>query len=554
VGQTQQDFEAQFALLDRLFETTPVGLAIYDLDFRYLRVNPTLAAMNGRSPADHVGRSVEEVLPAVPAVHDALRKVVASGQEVSGDVVGRTAADPNRERQWVTSYHPLTDLNGEMVAIGGAVIEVTERRLAEAALRRSRDEHRFLADASRLLASSLDLHATLEGVADLAVPTMADWCAVDLIDDQGRARNVALAHADPQQLAIARRLPPFADGPNESTPPVARVIATGRYELHTDAGDELLHDAARSDEERETWRELGIRSVLIVPMIARGRTIGAISFVTAASGRTFEADDVAFAERLAAQCAVAVDNARLFSETTMAARALQENLLPPGMPDLPGFELAARYRAAGAGVDVGGDFYDVFPVGPDSWLLAIGDVQGKGPRAAAVTGLARYTIRAAASRGADSAEVIKSLNDALLREEGGRRFLTLVYATLDLASPEPRMTVANAGHPLPLVVRSDGNVDRIGEHGLLLGVATDLTLAEAPLTLNPGDALVLYTDGVIESAGPEGGQLGEEGLEKVLERCSGATAERIADRILGTALDDEGVARDDVAILIARRL
>jgi PAS domain S-box-containing protein len=549
----REDFEAQFGLLDRLFESTPVGLAIYDLHFRYLRINPTLAAMNGISPDDHIGRLVTEVLPGVPDVHDALRKVVATGQAVAGDIVGRTAADPSRDHQWVTTYHPLTDGNGTVVAIGGAVIDVTERRRAEHELRRSRDEHRFLADASRLLASSLDLHATLESIADLAVPTMADWCAVDLVDEHGQSRNVALAGADPDQLALARTLPPFSDQRTESTAPVARVIATGRHELHPDAGEELLRDAARSDAERETWRALGIGSVLIVPMRARGRTIGAISFVTAASGRTFATDDVDFAERLAAHCAIAVDNARLFGERTEAARQLQENLLPPGMPDLPGFELAARYRAAGAG-DVGGDFYDVFPVGPQAWLLAIGDVQGKGPRAAAVTGLARYTIRAAATRGAGTAEVISTLNEALLREEGGRRFLTLVYATLDLSGPEPRMVVANAGHPLPLVVRQRGGVDQVGDHGLLLGVTSDLMLAEAPLDLEPGDALVLYTDGVIEAPGPDGAQLGEEGLEELLAGCSGASAGQIADRILGAVLDDRGAARDDVAVLILRRL
>jgi serine phosphatase RsbU (regulator of sigma subunit) len=203
---------------------------------------------------------------------------------------------------------------------------------------------------------------------------------------------------------------------------------------------------------------------------------------------------------------------------------------------------------------VGGDFYDVFPIDRDTWLLAIGDVQGKGPRAAAVTGLARYTIRAAASRGADSAEVITTLNEALLREEGGRRFLTLVYATLDLSGPDPRMTVANAGHPLPLVVRASGGVEPVGDHGLLLGVAPDPLLAEAPLTLERGDALVLYTDGVIEALTGDGSQLGEDGLQALLENCAEADAERIADLILGAALDDAGVARDDVAVLVVRRL
>jgi PAS domain S-box-containing protein len=550
---TDFDVDAGQAL-DLLFQSTPVGLAVYDLELRYLRVNPTLAAMNGVSCEEHVGRHVTDVLPGLPSVHDGLLKVIATGEPVSSDIVGRTAADPDDERAWVTNYHPLRDAGGRVVAIGAAVIDVTDRRRAEGALRRSRDEHRFLADAGRLLASSLDLEATLESIADLAVPTMADWCAVDLVDEQGVARNVALAGTDRAALALARRLPPYADERSESTPPVVRVIASGRYELHADAGEQLLRDAARSDDEREIWRALRIRSVLIVPMVARGRTIGAISFVTARSERSFHEDDVAFAERLAAHCGIAVDNARLFGERTEAARQLQESLLPPGMPDLPGFDLAARYRPAGTRTDVGGDFYDVFPTGPDSWLLDIGDVQGKGPRAAAVTGLARYTIRAAASRGGDSATVLRTLNEALLREEGGRRFLTLVYATVDLAGPEPRIAVSNAGHPLPIVVRALGGVETVGGHGLLLGITPDLRLSdEATPHLEPGDALVLYTDGVIETVGPDGEQLGEEGLLRLLEDCGSAPAEAIADRVLGAALGESGEARDDVAVLVMRR-
>jgi PAS domain S-box-containing protein len=542
----------QDELRERLFSSTPTGLAVWDLEFRFVAVNPTMAAINGLPIDEHLGRRVEEVIPDLPEVPAAFRRVLETRRAVTADVVGRTPAHPNEDRYWLTTYYPLEDDEGELIGIGASVIDVTLRRRAETALRRSRDEHRFLANASRLLASSLDLHATLESVADLAVPDVADWCSVDLLDEQGFARNVALAHADPSQLALGRSLVPFASDRTESPAPVLRVIETGRHELHAEAGEALLREAARDDRELEGWRALGIRSVLIVPMIARGRTIGAISFLTAGSGRRIVEDDVPFAERLAAHCAIAVDNARLYSAQAEAARQLQENLLPPMLPDVPGFQLAARYRAAAEGIEVGGDFYDVFPAGPDSWLLAIGDVQGKGPRAAAVTGLARYSIRAAATRGADSRGVLGTLNTALLREERGRRFLTLVYATLDLRSPEPRVTVANAGHPRPLVVRADGAVEPLGNHGMLLGVVEDVRVEDSPLDLNPGDALVLYTDGVIEA--PHGdGILGEEGLIDVLRDCAGASADALAESVLSGALSEGGSARDDVAVLVLRR-
>ena len=550
----RKDVAAQVDPVDVLFDAAPVGLAVYDLSARYVRVNAALAAMHGVAVEDHAGRSVEELVPEIPDAHETVRLVIATGEPVSREATGRTRADPGTDRRWITSYFPLADENGTLVGVGGAVIDVTARRGAERALRRSHDEHRFLAEAGSLLAGSLDLNATLESIADLAVPAMADWCAVDLVDEQGRARNVALAHADPAEIELARRLPYFSPGGRrDSAPPVARVIATGRHELHSDAGPELLGQAARDPAEREAWRALGVTSALIVPMVARGRTIGAISFVTSRSGPTVDDGDVVFAERVAGHCALAVDNARLFGERTEAARELQESLLPPEIPDVPGFEVAARYQPAGMGSDVGGDFYDVFPVGPDSWLLAIGDVQGKGPRAAAVTGLARYTIRAAAIRGADTGGVMNALNEALLREEVGQRFLTLVYATLDLTGSVPRLLVANAGHPLPLVLRADGRVEGLGDHGLLLGVAPDLRLAETPLDLAPGDMLVLYTDGVIEARAADGGQFGEQGLADLLATCAGYDAAQVAGRVLAAATAESGQTRDDVAVLAVRR-
>lgn len=552
MSRRQEHRRAHDELLARLFTSAPTGMAIWDLDFRYVEINPTMAAFNGLPVDEHLGRRVEEVIPDLPEVPAAFRRVLDTGRPVTRDVVGRTAAQPDEDRHWLATYYPLKDEDGEVIGIGAAVIDITARRRAESELRRSRDEHRFLAEASRMLASSLDLHATLESVADLAVPDIADWCAVDLVDEHGIARNVALAHADPDQVALGRSLLPFATERSESPPPVLRVIETGRYELHTAADEALLEESARDDRERELWRSLRIRSVLIVPMTARGRTIGAISLLTAGSGRRIVPELVAFAERLAAHCAIAVDNARLYSAQADAARQLQENLLPPVLPEMPGFDLAARYQAAGEGVDVGGDFYDVFPVGPESWLLAVGDVQGKGPRAAAVTGLARYTIRAAATRGATSRGVLEALNSALLREEGGRRFLTLVYVTLDLSGPSPHAAVANAGHPLPVVVRAGGGIEPVGDHGLLLGVADDLPVTECSLDLGPGDALVLYTDGVVET--PRGkGILGEEGLMEAIRGCAGAPADRIAETIMAEVLGGAGSARDDVAVLVARR-
>jgi serine phosphatase RsbU (regulator of sigma subunit) len=346
---------------------------------------------------------------------------------------------------------------------------------------------------------------------------------------------------------VARSLRQFASRDAVSPMPIQRVIETGAYELHASAGGDLLRDASASDVDRGVWQSLDIRSVLILPMVARGRTIGAISFVGAESGREFAEEDVVFAERLAAQCALAVDNARLFGERADIARHLQESLLPPLLPDLPGMSLAARYRAAGAGNDVGGDFYDVFPTGPGQWLLAIGDVQGKGPGAAAITGLARYTMRAAATQNPDPVHVLSLLNEALL---DGQRFLTVAYIALRIREDEaPVLSIVNGGHPTPFLIRADGSVTPLGRHGMLVGITSPLELKPLTVALSPGDSIVLYTDGVIE-AGEE--PLGEDGLARLLTGCAGLSADAIADRVAGVVLDAGGTPRDDVAVLVAR--
>ncbi len=245
-----------------------------------------------------------------------------------------------------------------------------------------------------LLASSLDYQQTLRNVAGLAVPQLADWCAVDLFDDDGAREPVAVAHVDPAKLALAERL--RATSPRSSTPTrgSAGCCARANRSSTRDIPDELLVAAAIDDEHLRLLREVGMRAVLIVPLAIGGRTIGALTMVNAESGRSFDAGDVEFAEQIAARAAVAVENARLYSERSAVARTLQSSLLPEAIPQIPGWDVAALYRPAGHESEVGGDFYDLWEVGED-WLMMIGDVTGKGVGAAALTSLVRYTARAA---------------------------------------------------------------------------------------------------------------------------------------------------------------
>ena len=235
------------------------------------------------------------------------------------------------------------------------------------------------------------------------------------------------------------------------------------------------------------------------------------------------------------------------------ARTLQQSLLPPNLPQIPGIEAASLFRAAGEGNDVGGDFYDVFYTGDGRWAIVIGDVVGKGPEAAALTALARYTLRAAAMQERQPSQVLAILNEALLLQSEPNDFCTVIYACLETVDGQACVTAAIGGHPLPLVARATGVVESAGRPGTLIGVLPQLELEDERVALDYGDALVLYTDGVTEARTPRGMQ-GVEGLASVLEGAAGLSAAELVRRIELGAIDAPGhLISDDVAILVLRR-
>ena len=254
------------------------------------------------------------------------------------------------------------------------------------------------------------------------------------------------------------------------------------------------------------------------------------------------------AERLA-QLTLVEANANLAA----LAGTLQESLLPPELPWVPGLELAARFRPLGAGVEVGGDFYDAYETARNDWAVVMGDVCGKGPEAARVTALARYTLRAAAIQARRPRVVLGVLNDALLRQQPDGRFCTVSYLRLRPGAGGVHAVLASAGHPLPLRLGHDGRVGSLGHTGPLLGVLPTVNLRDHSVTLRPGEVVVLYTDGVTEARGADG-EFGEERLREVLAGCSGFHAADVADAV------DQAVSahlggrprRDDMALLVLR--
>lgn len=455
------------------------------------------------------------------------------------------ARETGDERWLVVKAAPIVDPDGAVLMVINIFEDITEHKRSEYA-------QRFLSEASELLSSSLDYDTTLERVARLAVPGIADWCAVDLLDDDDTIRHVALAHVDPAKVAFGERLRErFPDDP-ESPRGAARVIRTGEAQLYPDIPERLLEETARSPEHLELLRSLGLSSVMIVPMTSRGRTLGAITLVTGESGRSFGEEDLSLARELARRAATAVDNARVYRERSYIARTLQESLLPPQLPEIPGVDVAARFRAAGEGTEVGGDFYDLFDMGRAGWAIVIGDVCGKGADAAAITALARYTLRAAAMQEQQPSRILTLLNDALLTQRGDKQFCTVAYGRLKTNSkPGASVELACGGHPLPLLLHANGRVESAGEPGTLLGVVPDPDLEDRAVELGPGDSLVLYTDGVTEARTPAG-MFGLGELTAVLQSSAGLDAAGIAERVELAVLKVEEEPRDDIAILVVQ--
>jgi PAS domain S-box-containing protein len=544
-----EEAERSLGLLDTLYSTAPVGLAFLDVDQRYVRVNPAFAAVNGAPVEAHLGQLVREVPGRLGAALAALHREAIDSGRPRLDREGSGALEDGETRHWIASCTPVHGLDGHVIGTGVTVVDITERRALLEAERAARLRADFLARAGAMLDASLEFEETLVNVANIAIPEIADWCAVSIVGESGELREVAVAHADPVKRELAHELSErFPPDPSSPTGPLG-VVRSGLTSFIPEITDEMLEAGLTDPEHLALVRRLELTSVVIAPMTARGRTFGTLTLVSAESGRRFEAADVQLAEELARRAGVAIENARLYTERTRIAHTLQVRLLPERLPEVPGVMLAARYRAAGELNEVGGDFYDVFPRSPSEWALVVGDVSGKGAEAAAITALARYTLRAAAMDLDAPSEALRRLNDAMLAD-GSSQFATVVLAYVS-AAPDGGLNVrvALGGHPPPLLLRGDGAIEAPGDFGLLLGMLEDPPLFDAEFALHPHDLMLLYTDGVTE-AGPRDAPFGQGGLSALIRGLAGHTPEQIVDAVEQAVVGAQpGEPRDDIALL-----
>ena len=453
----------------------------------------------------------------------------------------------------------FTGPGGDINSMAGVAFDITERRRADeersaflASERARRDRFTLLAEASAAFSESLNDTDVIAAVGLLVVPRLADWFAIDLLHSGNDVRTVATAHSDPARRELVDFLGRRAAGEG-ILPDVRAVLADGRARLHERVDLEGWPEMSGDPELRQILASVGIHSAMVVPLTARGRTFGAMTFVIGESSLSYSRDDVDLVEDLARRAALSIDNARLFADRAHVARVLQRSLLPPEMPEVPGADVAARYRASEADSQIGGDFYDVFQTAGDRWSLVLGDVSGKGTDAAVLTGLARHTVRAAAMRASGPVEVLSSLNQAILDQDYGERFVTLAYVQMALDAQGAHLVVSSAGHPSPLILRGDGVVESIEAGGGIIGLFADVPMGHEVVNLIGGDCLVLYTDGVLEARDATGAFFGEGRLAALLAACAGRPAAEVAERIEAAVIDfQDGSPRDDIAILVVR--
>jgi serine phosphatase RsbU (regulator of sigma subunit) len=380
------------------------------------------------------------------------------------------------------------------------------------------------------------------------VPRLASWCAVYLADDGGPPEPAYVWHCDETRRdALAALLARVAP------PDVPLRMGATRWSLAGASATGLPPGAAG----------LASDSVWCCPLVARGRVLGAF-VIGRPRGERFPREAIEMVEDLGRRAALALDNARLYSQQMQTSQALQRSLLPPEVPRVPGVDLAVQYAAAGEGNEVGGDFYDVFAVEEGRWRFSIGDVCGTGPEAAAVTGLARYTMRILARERHGLAAVLSRLNRLILDEGPRARFLTLVHGEVTTAPADPpvqgqapvaQVSVVCAGHPPPLLMRAGHQPEPAAASQPLLGVLDEVSFHAKRLDLYSGDVLLCVTDGVTERR--HAGRLldDDDGLRRVLAGCAGLNAGAVAARIMRAVRDFAPEPPiDDTALIVIRML
>jgi PAS domain S-box-containing protein len=556
--------EADLAALDALFDSSPLGVAILDRELRYVRVNEALAVMNGVSVADHLGRTVSDILdPDLAAeLTDLQRNVLATGRPVIDLVALAPAGLGHRS----VSYHRLVDRAGRVLGISATVMDVTERVHAAERAERARRRLALLNDVGSRIAGVLDVRRVAETIAEAVVPSFSDYAGVVMhaeVADGGELPTAPYYDGSPmRQLGV---------GAVSWTPAVERLLRRGqRIDFTEDSvfGSVLLSGEPRlinseydlstttfpDDPKVRAAVELGVSSLLVLPLRAHGVVLGLLVVGRTRGREPFDDDDLALGTELADRAGAALDNARLYVREREGALMLQRSLLPRTVPEPPGVSIAFRYVPASSGAEVGGDWFDVIPLAGGRLAFVVGDVMGHGLGAAATMGRLRTAVRTLAGLDMAPDELLRRVNDLgddLAQNPVEGWLATAVYAVYDPSTR--RCAIAQAGHLPPVLVEHSGDPDRCEARlldlptGVPLGVG-GVGFETTELDVPDGAVLVLYTDGLVEARGTDIGAGIDRLRETLCRRLD--SLEDACDELLSAM--EPGGEPDDVALLMAR--
>lgn len=541
-----QELRRSEARYRALMEHAPEAIVVLDLDRGcFSQVNENAARLFKLSREKLLRTGPIELSP--PAQPDGRSSAAAAEAYIEDAVAGGT---PTFE--WVHRASDGTDVlcevrlvrlpDKERVLVRGSVTDITARKALQQQLARAEAEQHLAVrarDLHRVTEAAL-AHLTVDELLPELVARLRDLLRVDnaavlLANDRGDL-TVKAAHGI-EQAVVGMQLPAgrgFAGRVASARKPIA-----------------LYGDEPRQTVVNPVLKE--VRALLGLPLIVGDRVVGVLH-VGSLGERRFTDDEVALLRLAADRAALGIEHARIYERERATAETLQRSLLPDHLPDPPGMELAESYEAAGEGWEVGGDFYDAFAIDEARWLVVIGDACGKGPDAAALTALARYTLRAEARHEPSPAALLRRLNQAIIQQRADFRFCTVTCALIELGATDTRLTVTAGGHPRPLVLRRSGEVDAIGRAGDLIGAFADVELSETATVLNPGDTVVFYTDGLVEAHAPQR-IIEEPELVRMLARCEGLSPLALVQRLRDDATRHGTTPpRDDLAILALRRV
>ena len=545
------DLESVERRMDTVMSIIDEAVVIHDREGELVFANPAAARTMGfETPEELIDTPTEEIRERYVIRNEQGQRLEAGALagrralagEISVPLTLRVVDRGTRRETWRrTRARAIDGPDGHPLYSVTVIEDVTDVKRAEFS-------QRLLAHTGELLAQAEGYEEALASVAELLVPDFADYCGVSIPQEDGVIQPLAIAHADPQKVDVARELVGRYPAHVDDEVGTAEVLRTGEAQL-VDIPDELMHRAAKDEAHLELMRALGVGSVMIVPMWAGGATVGVLALINEPESRIFDTEDLELAVEIARRVGVAVENARLSQERTRVADTLQRELLPPNVPAMPGWHVSTMYRPAGEVEEVGGDFYEAFAV-PGGWALVLGDVSGRGAKAASLTAEARHTIRTATMLSPDPTAGLR-LVDESLRERGDAALCSAAVLILPgEETGEAEGTLYLAGHPPPILLR-DGHAEEVGTPGPILGVSEDAVWVPAPVTLRPGDQLVIYTDGVIEAKADDGERFGGERLRHGLAGCERPAA--VISYVEGALSAFAGEAEDDAAVVAVQR-